>query len=84
MISYNLHDYIEIVCLYRYPIRLELKSGEPVTGTALDTAYDADRNECIKIDNGAREELVLLDSISTMRVTIDNPHIDHVSFLTDS
>jgi len=80
MISCDLHDTIEIVCLYSYPIRLLLKSGAHVTGTALDTAYDADRNECIKIDNGSCEQLVLLDSISSMQVTVDNPHLDLVSF----
>ena len=83
MISCNLHDYIEIVCLYRYPVSLTLKSGEIVTGTARDTAWKADREECIKIESEQRELLVILDTISSMRVTTENPHIDYVSFEPD-
>ena len=40
MISCNLHDYIEIVCLYRYPVSLQLRSGEVVAGTAVDTDWN--------------------------------------------
>ncbi len=80
MISCNLHDYIEIVCLYRYPVSLQLKSGEVVAGTAVDTDWNIDREECIKIEKDSREKLVVLDAIASMQVTVDNPHIDKVSF----
>ncbi|ABZ77404.1 transcriptional antiterminator, Rof [Shewanella halifaxensis HAW-EB4] len=49
MISCNQYDYIEIVCLYRYPIALKLKSGETISGIALDTARDSKKRECIKL-----------------------------------
>ncbi|GIU24670.1 Rho-binding antiterminator [Shewanella schlegeliana] len=49
MISCNQYDYIEIVCLYRYPIALKLKSGETINGIALDTTRDAKKRECIKL-----------------------------------
>ncbi len=41
MIKCHEHDYIEITCLYQYPIRMELKSGEILQGIAIDT----ERNE---------------------------------------
>jgi len=84
MISCNLHDYIEIVCLYKYPVSLVLKTGEVATGTALDTGYNADREECIKIESDSGEQLVVLDAISRLQVTVDNPHIDEVSFLSET
>ena len=84
MISCNQHDTNEIDCMYQFPIRLKLKTGEIVKGTTRDTTYNADREECIKIENDSGVELILLDSISTMQVTVDNPHIDHVSFENDS
>lgn len=37
MISCEQYDYIEIVCLYHYPIELTMKSGERINGVALDT-----------------------------------------------
>ena len=54
-----------------------------MTGTARDTAWNADREECIKIESEQRELLVILDTISSMRVTTENPHIDYVSFEPD-
>lgn len=80
MISCNLHDTIEIVCMYRYPVLLTLKSGEEVTGTAVDTGINAERQEYIKIAVDDRERAVLLETVSSMQVTTENPHINKVCF----
>lgn len=74
--------------MYKYPVRLHLKTGELVDGVALDTGYNSDREECIKLECEARVEsgekpldrLVALSTISTLQVTVDNPHLDLVSF----
>lgn len=50
MISCNEYDYIEIVCLYRYPVRLTMKVGESIKGVALDTSRNESKNECIKLN----------------------------------
>nr|WP_261833361.1 Rho-binding antiterminator [Vibrio ishigakensis] len=39
MISCSQYDYIELICLYRYPVKLELKSGSVVTGSALESRF---------------------------------------------
>jgi len=75
MISCSNYDYIEIVCLYRYPVRLQLQSGEVIEGTALDTARNQERQECIKIQVNESEQLVQLDTIANLEVTVENPHI---------
>jgi Rho-binding antiterminator len=75
MISCSNYDYIEIVCLYRYPVRLQLQSGEVFEGTALDTARNQERQECIKIQVNESEQLVQLDTIAYLEVTAENPHI---------
>ncbi len=82
MISCNQYDYIEIVCMYSYPVELTLKSGEVLMGKALDTQFNDDREECIKVEVGAENDqaLVVLDSISSMRVCVDNPHVEFVTF----
>ena len=75
MISCSNYDYIEIVCLYRYSVRLQLQSGEVIEGTALDTARNQERQECIKIQVNESKQLVQLDTIVNLEVTVENPHI---------
>lgn len=80
MISCNDYDYIEIVCLYRYPVRLTLKSGQTIEGKALDTARNQDKQEAIKLDQNGVEKLIVLDDLSLLEVLVDNPHFNQKSF----
>lgn len=80
MISCNEYDYIEIVCMYRYPIRLALKSGAIIEGTALDTQRNEAREECIKVDVNGTEVLVVLDGIAKLVVCVENKHFQEISF----
>ncbi|WP_343221764.1 Rho-binding antiterminator [Pseudoalteromonas sp. MMG022] len=82
MLSCDEHDYIEIVCMYQYPIRLTLKTGEVVTGIALDTKRNQARQECIQLNQGEKTSLVVLDEIQKLVVTINNPHVSEITFLT--
>ncbi|EWH11779.1 hypothetical protein DS2_03110 [Catenovulum agarivorans DS-2] len=80
MISCSDYDYIEIVCLFNYPIQLTLKNGDCIIGTALDTARNDAREECIKLNVAGKDTLVVLDLIAKLRVTVDNPHFVEVAF----
>lgn len=80
MISCNQHDYIEIVCIYHYPVRLTIKSGDIIQGIALDTQCNTQRDECIKIDIEGVEQLVVLEEIKILEVTVENPHMQRVIF----
>ena len=80
MISCNEYDYIEIVCMHRYPIKLTMKLGEVIEGVALDTQRNEAREECIKVDVSGTEELIVLDNISRLEVGVENPHFQAVSF----
>lgn len=73
-------DYIEIACMYHYPVELLLKAGDIVTGKALDTALNEMREECIKLQTDNGEVLVVLDEVSKLKVTIENPHFSEVNF----
>lgn len=79
-ISCTLYDTIEIVCMYRYPITLLLKSGDEVTGIAVDTARNEHKQECIALDCDGKSTLVVLDELKQMRVNVDNPHLTLVEF----
>lgn len=76
MLSCNQYDYIEIVCMYRYPIKLTMKAGNIIEGVALDTQP----NERIKMKIGDAETLVNLDEISKLEVQIENPHFTEITF----
>lgn len=80
MISCNQHDYIEIVCMYHYPIKLTLKSGDIIEGIALDTQRNDQRDECIKIAMECVEQLVVLEEIKILEVSVENPHLQKVTF----
>ncbi|MEW6997451.1 Rho-binding antiterminator [Colwelliaceae bacterium BS250] len=80
MISCSEYDYIEIVCLFRYPVKLTMKVGESIKGVALDVLRNESRNECIKLNTHETDILVELDGISKLEVLIDNPHFTEVIF----
>ncbi len=80
MISCDEYDYIEIVCLYRYPVMLTLKTGTVIEGIASDTGRNDARAECIKVIVDGAENLVPLDNIAELEVGIENPHFSKVVF----
>jgi Rho-binding antiterminator len=80
MLNCDLHDYIEIVCLYQYPLKLTLSSGAVLSGTALTTRYNDQRQECLVIKQNDSELPVLLEEITLLEVTVANPHLQQVRF----
>ncbi len=80
MISCSDYDYVEIVCLFHYPVRLTMKNGDVEEGTAKDTVRNADKAECIAIETPSGDKLVVLDTVSVLEVTVDNPHFSRVRF----
>ncbi|OXY81315.1 Rho-binding antiterminator [Oceanimonas doudoroffii] len=80
MLSCDQYDYIEIACLYHYAITLTLVSGEVISGTALDTARNEARAECIKLAVGDGERLLPLVSLTHMTAAQPNPHFTQVDF----
>ncbi len=80
MISCKQHDYLEVICLYHYPIQLRLKSGVVVRGIAVDTAQDKDREECIKVTINDSQRLFKLDDIKSLQVEMENPHVHEIIF----
>lgn len=80
MISCSQYDYVEIACLYKYPLKLTLTSGDVVVGKALDTRRNADGQECMLLLVEDEKILVLLDDIKQLAVTISNPHFEKINF----
>lgn len=80
MISCDQYDYIEIVCLFKYPIKLTMTSGIIIDCDALDTKLNENKVECIKVNSKGDERLIVLNDIVTLEVCVDNPHFQLVSF----
>ena len=80
MISCNHHDYIEIACLYNLLVTLLLEDGREVSGIALDTAYDDNKKECIKLGANGEWKLINLDLVVSLKANRVNPHFDFVEF----
>ena len=80
MITCDQHDYIEIVCTFRYPIKLTMKSGAEIECIAFDTKLNENRAECINVIVNGVESLIVLEDISVLDVCVDNPHLRRLSF----
>lgn len=80
MISCHEYDYIEIACMYHYPVKLTLSTGSEVTGIALDTARNDTKQECLKIEVNGVQALIILNQVSKLTALIDNPYFTVVNF----
>ena len=80
MIACHQHDYIEIACMHKFPVKLLLKNGMEIEGIANDTTINNNREECIILKTGDKEQIVVLDMIKEMDVQIENPHFTLVKF----
>ncbi len=79
-ISCQLHDYIEIACLYGYSISLTLKQGQNIEGKALTTETSADRQELLVIQSDIIQRKINLTEIKSMRALTQNPNFTEIHF----
>lgn len=75
------YDYIEIACMFNYPILLKLTSGEEIIAAAIDTELNEQRQECIKVGIDSGHQLIVLDDIVSLEITINNPHFKYIKFI---
>lgn len=85
MLKCSDYDHLELICLYKYPVELSLKPSSTthdntIQGTATDIAYNDDRKECIKIVDDETSHLVVIEDITRLKVTVENPHVRELIF----
>ena len=80
MISCAIHDYVEIACMYGFEVKLYLKSGVVIDGKAIQTAYNADKEECIVVNTANRHEKIVLEQVVAMEAVTKNPHFERIDF----
>ncbi len=79
-ISCELHDYLEIACMYGYRVKLTLKNHQTLEGKALDTLTTAEKREYLVIDNGHEQPQIELNQLAKMQVLTPNAKFKDVSF----
>jgi len=80
MITCQQYDYIEISCMYQFPVILTFNTGEKIKGIAKNTKRNELREECIELLVDGKTSLVVLDTIAKLEVTVENPHFSEVVF----
>lgn len=82
MFSCDLHDYLEIACLYHMAVRVHLADGERIEGLASDLGFNSHREEClfVQVRGCADRRDVPLAQLRKMEALKDNPHFTVVAF----
>jgi len=78
-IACELHDYIEVACMYGYQLQLVLKDGQVVEGRAVDIKQSADKREWLVIDYGETQDIDLM-TLSKMQVLTPHAKFTEVNF----
>lgn len=78
-ISCELHDFIEIACMYGYQIQLALKDDQVIEGKAVDITTSKDKREYLIIKN-EQEQQVELTQLTKLTVLTPNAQFKEVIF----
>ena len=75
----DLHDYLEIACLYKFKVELTLKDDTKISGIPV-TTMTTNKIEYLEINSvGTLLTIPVLELVS-MRACIENPHFERVKF----
>ncbi len=80
MISCHLHDYLEIACMYKYRVRVDLTNGESVDGVATDTRTTANKLEYLVVETTAGTQEISHQNLKSLEALDPNPHFDRIEF----
>lgn len=81
VISCELHDFIEVACMYGYRLKLTLKNDETIEGKAIDIVNSSQKRECLVIasENNTRQQIDLTE-LAKMQVLTPNAKFQEVVF----
>lgn len=78
-ISCELHDFVEVACMYGYQLKLILKNNQIIEGKAIDIVNSPERRECLVIDNDSRQQIELTQ-LAKMQVLTPHAKFNEVVF----
>lgn len=76
----DLHDHVEIACLYRYRLRLATSGDRIMVGEARTTETDRDKQEWLLIETKEGDARIRLDEIRIMQALTPGARFDQVDF----
>ena len=81
VISCELHDFIEVACMYGYRLKLTLKNDETIEGKAIDIVNSSQQRECLVIasEDHTRQQIDLTE-LAKMQVLTPNAKFQEVVF----
>lgn len=79
VISCELHDFVEVACMYGYQLKLMLKNNQIIEGKAIDIVNSPERRECLVIDCGSRQHIELTQ-LAKMQVLTPNAKFNEIVF----
>lgn len=79
IISCELHDFVEVACMYGYQVRLTLKNNQLIEGKAIDIVTSPEKRECLVIDGDTRQHIDLTE-LAKMQVLNPNAKFSEVKF----
>ena len=78
-ISCELHDFVEVACMYGYRLRLILKNDQVIEGKAIDIVNSPEKRECLVIEGDSRQ-CIELTQLIRMQVLTPNAKFSEVNF----
>ncbi|MBO9489094.1 Rho-binding antiterminator [Endozoicomonas sp. G2_1] len=82
MLSCDLHDYLEIACMFNIPVVVTCINGDKYQGIPVTTFITSEKVECLKLklENGDELLSIPLETLESMQALVSNPHFDLVNF----
>ncbi|WP_372872690.1 Rho-binding antiterminator [Shewanella sp.] len=65
------YDYLELACIRRYPLTLELREEGCIHGRAVTTEIRCDKSEWLLIDTATQQRAIRLDRIIAITPDIE-------------
>lgn len=81
-ISCDLHDYLEIACMYKIQVSLVLTDGRYFKGSPITTSINAEKEECLLFlpDSSEIQVSIPLYLLEKMEAVTHNVHFNTVVF----
>ena len=73
-------DYVELACLFNMPVLIRLQDGSEIKGTAKNTNYNKQKQECIVLHSAEGDCSIALNLIVLMQTQYANPHFSEIKF----
>jgi Rho-binding antiterminator len=79
-IACDVHDYVEVACLFGYDLRLQLRDGSIVMGKAMTTITRPDKTEVLQLRQGDSLANIPLHEAVHADVLTPNARFDQIEF----